>query len=241
MRVRLDLATPRGGLSLPIHYNYLINSTIYRTISSDYATFLHDSGFKLGNRSFKLFTFSRILAPFTLKDGTITFRGRAVLFISSPLLRFLKELVSGFLKRGYLNLNGSRVKISGFEFLESPLISESVIIRTLSPITVYSTLRGEEGRKKTYYYNPKEREFSELASENARKKHFLLTGRKIGGNLKIEPLRVRENVLLYKGTVVKGWTGTFLLEGPKPLIQTVYDAGLGSKNPQGFGMFEVIS
>jgi len=241
MRVRLDLATPRGGLSLPIHYNYLINSAIYRTISSDYATFLHDGGFKLGKRSFKLFTFSRILAPFVLKGYRITFRGRATLFISSPLLRFLKELVSGFLRRGYLNLNGSRVRISGFEFLESPFISESVIIRTLSPITVYSTLRGEGGRKKTYYYNPKEREFSELASENARKKYFLLSGRKVSGNLKIEPLRVRENVLLYKGTVVKGWTGTFLLEGPKPLIQTVYDAGLGSKNPQGFGMFEVIS
>ena len=58
--------------------------------------------------------------------------------------------------------------------------------------------------------------------------------------LKIVPLKVKESIILYKDTVVKGWCGVFLMEGHLTLIRCVYDTGLGAKNSQGFGMFEVI-
>ncbi len=196
MRVKLDLGTLEGSLSIPVHYNYFINSAIYRVLSSDYAMFLHETGYKLGKRSFKLFTFSRMLGSFKRFSDKITFSGKVALLISSPIPRFLKEIVSGFLRKGYIDLNGSRAQIRGFEFLESPTISDSVMIRTLSPITIYSTLRKEDGRRKTYYYNPREKEFSILITENARKKHFILKGRNVKGNLHIEPLRCKENLVI---------------------------------------------
>ncbi len=41
--------------------------------------------------------------------------------------------------------------------------------------------------------------------------------------------------------MIKAWTGIFQLDLPEPFFLLAYDAGLGSKNPQGFGMVEVIS
>ncbi|MBC7262393.1 MAG: CRISPR-associated endoribonuclease Cas6, partial [Chloroflexi bacterium] len=49
-----------------------------------------------------------------------------------------------------------------------------------------------------------------------------------------------EAIVLFKGTVIKGWTGLYELNLPEPYFSLAYDAGLGAKNPQGFGMVEVV-
>jgi len=41
-------------------------------------------------------------------------------------------------------------------------------------------------------------------------------------------------------TLIKAWLGTYRIQGDSELISLAYDAGLGSKNSQGFGMFEII-
>jgi CRISPR-associated endoribonuclease Cas6 len=60
----------------------------------------------------------------------------------------------------------------------------------------------------------------------------------------IKPLRVNkrnEVIAIFKGTVIKGWTGIYELQLPEPYFSLAYDAGLGSKNSQGFGMVEVVN
>lgn len=47
-------------------------------------------------------------------------------------------------------------------------------------------------------------------------------------------------MILYKGTVIKAWEGTFRLLGPQELVELAYDTGLGAKNSQGFGCFELL-
>lgn len=44
----------------------------------------------------------------------------------------------------------------------------------------------------------------------------------------------------YRETVIKGWTGIYELDLPEPFFYLAYDAGLGSKNSQGFGMLKVV-
>ena len=228
---------------LPIHYNHLVQAMIYKNISEDLAGFLHDRGFLVGKRQFKLFTFSRLNGRFTIDraKGRITFHGGLSLQISSPIERFVADIANSMVRRGSVLLGGNMLTVkemafpAGFEAKDGKFT-----IRMLSPLTVYSTLITSDGRKKTYYYSPYEGEFSELVSANAKKKHFLLTGRVLKSDIKIRPLKVKEVVVIYKGNVVKGWMGTFALKGPASLIKTVYEAGLGAKNPQGFGMFEVV-
>jgi len=227
---------------VPTNYNELIQGAIYRNISNDLAKFLHEKGFVLSKRRFKLFTFSRLLGNYVFdrRHGKFVYSGDVKLLISSPVKRFVKELANTILKKGFITLGENRLRVVEMAFPLIPHFDKEVKIRTLSPITVYSTLLTADGKKKTYYYSPWESEFSKLLDQNAKKKYFILKKRKLKSSLSIKPLRVKEVVVIYKGFVIKGWIGTFILSGPKSLIKTVYEAGLGPKNSQGFGMFEVM-
>lgn len=242
MRVRVTLRDPElGRVVVPVDYNHLVQAAIYGSISRELSSFLHDEGFLYGKRRFKMFTFSRLLGHFSLDRGSrlLVYDGDVTLYISSPIGRFVEELASTLVKRGYMVL-GKRLEVVEVAIPPAPRIASEVRVRTLSPVTVYSTLYTPDGRKKTYYYSPYEREFSRLASDNAKKKYYVLHRRVIKSDMEVEPLRVKEVFASYKGTVVRGWVGRFILRGPKSLIATVYEAGLGAKNSQGFGMLEVV-
>jgi CRISPR-associated endoribonuclease Cas6 len=80
---------------------------------------------------------------------------------------------------------------------------------------------------------------------NLERKYQLIYGQKLeGSDIRIEPLGHKDDryckVLQYKDTVIKGWNGIYRLRGDRRLIKVAYEAGLGSKNSQGFGCFEVM-
>ncbi len=230
-------------LKLPRDYNYAVQSLIYKTLSPDFKEFLHDKGFTVGKRSFKLFTFSRLLGKYIMNGTWIMFKPPVKLCISSPIERFVREVANSFLSSGNINLCGKELRVISLEFPERPQIGDKVLCRALSPITVYSTLSMGDGRRKTYYYSPFEEEFSDLISKNLAKKIQAFTGKEVKGLINIKPKhgsKPREHVCMFKGTVIKGWSGVYVLEGNPEFIEMGYEAGLGSKNSQGFGMIEVL-
>jgi len=40
-------------------------------------------------------------------------------------------------------------------------------------------------------------------------------------------------------TPIEAYTGIFELSGSKELVEVTYEAGLGDRNPEGFGMWEI--
>lgn len=245
IRARLTLRCPDGGrIFLPVDYNYLVQAAIYRSISRELADFLHDEGFLFGGRRFKMFTFSRLEGRCVLdrNNKQFIYSGDVVLQISSPIEKFVEDLASTVLSEGFINIGKQTLRVVELAFPARPAMGGGKLeIRMLSPLTVYSTLMTRDGKKKTYYFSPYEREFSTLVNSNIKKKYLLLSGENnITSDLDIEPLMVKEVVVIYKGTVIKGWMGRFSLSGSKVLVETAYEAGLGAKNSQGFGMFEVI-
>ena len=44
----------------------------------------------------------------------------------------------------------------------------------------------------------------------------------------------------YKGYIIEGYKGIYRLQGGKEELNFLYNCGIGAKNSQGFGMFEVI-
>jgi CRISPR-associated endoribonuclease Cas6 len=133
------------------------------------------------------------------------------------------------------------LEIISVEVEPVPAYREKVIVKALSPITVYSTLMTPDGRKKTYYYNPFERDFQDLIIKNLQRKVRTWLGVE-SGNGSIKPHRVsarNERIVIYKSTVIKGWDGLYELHLPPEQFQMAFDAGLGSKNSQGFGCVEV--
>lgn len=232
-------------LTLPCHYNEIIQGFIYKNLDSWLATKIHDQGFKdpKTERNFKLFTFSRLIpqGKARIKDGKITFYGSISLIVASPVSEFIQSFATNLIKAGYIKLLKQTLILDSVTVEGLPEYREKVLVRTLSPITVYSTLMTADGRKKTYYYSPFEEDFERLIIENLSKKLRTLKGiTLVKGSIK--PYRVNsknQRVVLYKNTVIKGWDGVFELNLPIELFQLAFDTGLGAKNSQGFGCIEV--
>lgn len=240
IKLRMDPSSP----AIPIHYNYLIQSAIYAALPEDMAARLHDGGFQSGKRSFKMFSFSRLLGRFSLDRtaGTIAFPEGVSLVITSPDTELFLSLINNLLTKSSVRLGQSIFYVEEVRFDEQKAEGDVLTVRTLSPVVVYSTLLRPEGGKYTCYYQPGEREFDRLVTANLVKKYEAFYGRRAPeGEIHARPLnRPRLHVTSYKNTVVKGYTCRLRLNGPRDLLQMALDAGLGGKGSQGYGCVEKV-
>ena len=236
----ITFETPRE-VSVPINYNYFLSSLIYENLpeSSDH---LHESGFLYEKRNFKLFTFSRLNGQYLVKGQNLVFTGNVNFTFSTAMDGIAEEFAKSIIAKESVRLGSAGLKTSSVYMHGEPEFSDHIFIRMLSPVTMYSTLLTKEGKKKTYYYSPYEKEFSALIDSNLRKKYFIVKGKSSDAPpVSIAPIgRQREVLVNFKGTIIKGWMGVFELRGDRELIKVAYDAGLGSKNSEGFGCFDVI-
>lgn len=228
---------------LPVEHGILLQGMVYQ-IMDDPAlrSYLHEHGFMLEKRKFKLFTFSRLMGKSVSLDrsrGGMVFTPPLQMVICSPLDYIIQEIGTGLMRQGEVRLGDKRLEVEDIS-VEKPQPGGSRIrVHMLSPLTVYSTLpRGEKG-KFTYYYSPYEPRFKELVRNNLAKKYQLIYGY-FPPDLpfNIYPVKIRERdfkITRFKGNIVKGWMGEYELYGSTDLLQVALDAGLGSKNSQGYG------
>lgn len=236
--------TKEGVLRLPLFYNHLIQGMIYDNLDQSLANDLHDKGFSYEKRSFKLFTFSRILGRYRLIDDKIEIISPFRLVVSSPVEEILRSLAENLVRKSEINFGSDSAFLEAVNVHFAPEISENTVIRMLSPVTTYSTLTAGDGKKKTYYYNPYEKEFSELIRRNLVKKYVAIYEKEPRSKeFEITPVGVKqkdEKIIKYKGFIIKAWMGKFRIRGNPELIKLAYDTGLGSKNSQGFGCFDLV-
>ncbi len=254
MRLLIDLSSlDNNPITIPIHYNHLIQSAIYGALDNNFADFLHDTGFEGGGRRFKLFTFSRLTGAyrFNAATGEITYTSPVKLVVSSPVDKFCEFLVNGLLAKDSLRIGPAAFRIQGIK-VESPLVvtdnanahvETEIRVKTLSPVVVYSTLLRPEGSKYTCYFQPGDGDFSRLATENLYKKYQAVHGTiPPEGEVRIKPLRQpKMQIIKYKNFVIKGYSGILSMRGPASLLQVAVDAGLGAKSSMGFGLLELIN
>ena len=233
------------NLQLPIHYNHILQGFIYKNIFDDnFREFLHEKGFELDGKTFKLFTFSKLYGDYTYhrETRTIAFTERVDLTVSSIVDDFNQELLKTLLYNKNLELNNQPIEVSGIAVQENNLETNGAVIRTLSPITVYST-SWLNGRKKTIYYFPEDSLFQKYIKDNLISKAKLIYNKTFDkAKFKIVPVqgKVSTNSLYFKKFLVKGSSGIFEIYGDKELINTALNCGLGSKNSQGFGCVKLV-
>lgn len=245
MRIKLTYETFDGKeVFLPFQYNYQLQSLIYNTFSSMLAKKLHDEGFAYERRRFKLFTFSRILEKGIRDSNRLVFKHGISFYFSSPKHEIVEDLASEGIQKIAFSLLSQEIFLSKIEILKEPLLKTKLFIKMLSPLAIYSTLKTEDGRKKIYYYKPNDRDFSKLIEQNAIKKYCTIySDSRETLSLSIKPYRfsVKENlsVIIFRDTPIEAYTGIFELSGSEKLIKAVYNAGLGGKNSEGLGMWEI--
>jgi len=231
-------------LSLPIQYNEILQGFIYKNVDPYLARWLHDHGVEHKKRKFKFFTFSRLEGKYRIYKDKIEFFSPVRFKIASIHSEMLKSIVENLLKANCLTLYNHKCEISKIEIISPICYRDRIKVRAISPITIYSTFRTPEGKKKTYYYSPFEKDWKEQIIMNLIRKAKALG---YSGNFEssnIKPLKVGKRdlkIIKYKGTIIKGWMGLYELSLPRILFDIAFDSGLGSKNSQGFGMIEVVS
>lgn len=263
MRLSISLMFPQSD-GFPIHYHYWLQSAIYHVMEGEIADHVHTQGFKGNGRTFRLFTFSKLLGRYELsKDKKfIRFPEGANWIISSPLNDILGSIAGGLLKQLTLRIGGMSVDITGVQVSNPKVYRETIRVRTLSPVVAYSTMFRGDGNKYTVYLQPGEPEFRRIVNENLQKKsdgvrtwnqtdqneelslHLSQANSQLDvkkGDVQIHMLKTpRLHILEYKGGIIKGYSGMMELSGPLPLLQVALDAGLGSKNSQGCGCLELM-
>lgn len=234
-------------IDLPMDDNHLVQSWIYHSISDQLSSFLHDQGFIVNGRSFKLFCFSRLIGNFEVnrERNRRIYQKEIQVVISSPLRYFMEEMANSLLLSPQVRLGSNLLTIDRIEGCEETVVSDAITVQTLSPVTMYSTMLRMDGRKYTVYFEPRDSEYSVMMTENLKKKYQAVSQMPLPEVLKNAVVHIeavgqgRMHVLRYKGFIIKGYMGVLKLTGPQALLQTALDCGLGGKNSQGFGCIEI--
>ena len=261
MRITLELSHRKRTITLPINNSYLVSSLIYNIVdqsSSEYAERLHEQGYRLENRAFKLFTFSPVYPGGSRKwvlheNGTMS-TGEPLLrvTISSPKEEFVEHLVVGLLRETQVWIGNERFRVETVRKLDPPEFSDEMSFIMLSPV-VCTTKR--EPEQYPQFLFPGDPEFRRVLLENLCRKYQALNGRAFEcseGDIsfEIDPGyagrmngKVQKLITVKEGrsdeTKIKGSFAPFRIRAPRELIEIGYECGFGEKNSQGFGMVKV--
>ncbi|SHO50556.1 CRISPR-associated endoribonuclease Cas6 [Anaerocolumna xylanovorans] len=230
-------------LAIPIQYNHYVQAMIFSWIKDkEYSTFIHDKGYQIADKKYKLFTFSRMNGLYQLdkENGKIIFLKDISLTVSSMSDEFMGYLLNSvLLQHRELHIGDSKAIINRIELKETPIFSDTTFVHTLSPCTVYTTLEN----KKTRYYSPFEEEYNESVRQNLIHKYTAYYGKvPKDSEFKIVPMgRVKQAKVNYKNFHIIAYDYSMKLEGSEELKRVAYNAGLGAKNSQGFGCIEILN
>ena len=228
-------------LVLPIGHHHILQSMIYHNLKSypEYSRYLHDLGYSEKNRQFKMFTFGPLRGRYQIQNKEISFTDTIKIEIRSPEPKMIRILGESVRENG-VTFGSNRSIWIRTKLDDKTVEQDKIHIRMLSPITVRST---DPLTKKTTFYNPDDPEFSSKLNDNFTRKYKAFYGVEPTGSISIEPVRitVRDRyVTKYQGFFIFGWLGDYVLTGERKYLDFLYQTGLGEKNAQGFGMFEIM-
>lgn len=243
MKIHLSLKTLQGDkIRLPRVNLHILQGFVYNLMSGGLAKFLHDEGYEIEGRKFKLFSFSWLMGKKKFFDDKyVVFQDGASLVISSPLPSISQDVINEVLQKERLRLAGNEVFCSSVNVYTEPVIEGEIIIRALSPVCCYSTMYKADGKPYTVYHALSEQDFQRQIHNNLLKKYKLIYPERAvpEGKVILEPIsRPRLQTALFKfddPRPIKGWWGDFMLKGPKELLSVALDAGIGAKNSAGWG------
>lgn len=202
MEIKLTFSNPSQNERIPIDYQYLLSSWMYRIISegdSDYGNFLHEVGYRVTNSNendtiiaepkkqvgkvFKLFNFSNLLFPKfriepqsdTIQILSSTFELKVRFMVDAALESFVKGLFTGqslTIKNGFNSM--VTFEICAIESCQIEVKYDLVHLRALSPIVVSKTR--SDGSEE--YLNPEHQDYEKLFFHNLLSK-FLAAGGKL--------------------------------------------------------------
>ena len=262
MRFLLQLTTRNIGQRLTFNYQYPLSAVIYKIISradADYASFLHEQGYKHGNKSFKLFTFSDLKTPFTRQENCMVMTTpNASLTVCFQVPDAAENFIKGLFINQQLDIANSDDKAS---FSVQQVIAEKtpaffdineIELQPISPIVV-----GRLNERGNYdYVSPEEFDFTSLILNNLISKYaacYTVEEQELQALSGLVTIRLnffkqppRSRLIAIKNgtpaaTQIRGFDKFRLrVKGPEKLIALALNAGIGMHNAMGMGCVEIV-
>ena len=231
----------QNGAELPLNYGHYVQSMIYNILRSSgtYSRFLHDEGHTDGKKAFRLFTFSKLTGKYEIQNKRILFPQEICLEVRSADEEFCGNFQRGLHRCNDLFLGRNSLTLKEYEAKSKKIMASSIIARTITPVSVYIT---EPGGKR-FFISPEENDFERLVQANFSRKFKALYDIIPVDGVNVSVIETGRREATYfgnekRGSWIFGWHGKFMLSGNPRYLEFLYDTGLGSKNSQGFGMFE---
>ena len=260
MRLLLTLKADEGSL-ISFNYHYHLSAAIYKLLqfgSKEFSAFLHDIGYKLDGKAYKLFTFALRFDKYTNLQNAIRLdEPKSFLFISSPLIDdFIKNFVIGTFENQIIDLTELnfpiRFKISFVETIPPPKFQEEMFFKMITPM-VLSTVREYNGKVSQYFLRPDDaKDINRVLTKNLQNKFNALYNKEIKENIELDwdkdylnkTKRITKKITINQHGKfpidVIGLNAPFRLSGNPDLIRVGYECGFGEKNSMGVGMAEII-
>ena len=237
--MRLKITLRNNHLNLPINYQHILQGLIYSSFDIDnYGKFIHDVGYRLENKKYKLFVFSNLFGDYRISNNIITFFGDVYFYISGYYLELINNVYESFRNKECLSLNGSNLYIRNIEVINLDRFEDDQIIRlrTLSPLVAYTT----KDRYVTYY-KPSDVEFEELCVSNLIDKNAALNNPI--DEIHFEIISVeneKKRLVKFKNNFYVSYLCDMEVVVNYDTLNLIYDTGLSAKGSTGFGMVEII-
>lgn len=234
-------------ISLDYNYHYPLMIEIYKSLEISNPTLaksLHDKGFRIENKTYKLFTNQFFIpnAKYT-KDYIFIKKGTRCKLIVSGLNKIVKNIVFGFMDKGNLNLNQNIFEVLSVENDTKVRFDNITLYKVRNPIV--ATKQNE--KRSIVYINPLDQDFYKVLANNLKRKYKLIYDKDYEGDLYFDI----EDIFSIKKKLIKkikseymiiGYHGFELyLEANKDMQQVAYYCGLGSYNSLGMGAITYIT
>ena len=252
-KLTLQIQPEVMGRELPINYQYPLQAAIYHTLEKSdlgFSTWLHENGYQLNGKRFKLFTFSNLLVPQygidKQRERLIVKSDLVTLYITFLPEKSTQQFIQGLFQQQTIQLADY---ISGVQFMVREIqvmppldYHPNMTYRTLSPVCI--SLRNERGHMD--YLSPTDPRYELGILTGLLDRYNTIHGHPFSGTphchlqLLNEPKSalVRIKAGTPNETRVRGYRYQFKLDLPEELMQIAYESGLGEKGSMGFGMIE---
>lgn len=248
MRIKVYFRPEREIEIIDINYNYYITSMIYNFLAESDKTFtdkLHEEGYKLGSRHFKLFTFSQLrIKKYIVEESKIKVMDDSILYIGSPKLDFLYYLSDTLLKVERVKIGGGFFIVDHVDLIKDTNFSREERFYCLSPITT-STMEVVGNVKKERNVDIRDGKFVENLKNNLIRKYYLLYNQ-LPEDMNIEiqfdekyVSNIKGKLIWFKNVAIKAYSAPFTIKADPEIIKVAYECGVGDKNSAGFGMIEI--
>ena len=234
-----------GPIKLPWNYLHLLHGYLYAAITRTYpdvGVFLHERGFVAEDHKYKMLVFSRLFPKKAAgKEDGLILEPPFHWWVSSPFGPSMEALATTMLREGTALIGGVELRIEKIEVEPVPNFTGTVLCEMISPL-IASTGIARNGKLQKRFLSPADPEFWRVVEDNLRRKAVALGLSVVSEDrIKFEVVgNWKSRLFEAQGTWVRGYEGRFTSVGAEKLFALGYEAGLGERNSQGFGMFRVV-